>query len=323
MRKTAIITGVSGQDGFFLAESLLGKGYHVIGTTRSVPMMRDRPCPVPAGVEVIEYAAQTLEDARALIARFRPDEVYNFAARASSGQLHDDPLLTADANGLAVVRLLEAIRLEHPNARLCQASSSEVFGNPEQAPQSEITPFRPRNSYGAAKLYAQNMVEVYRKRFGLFASSAILYNHESYLRDPHFLSKKVCRAAAEISLGLCESLAIGDLEGRRDWGYAGDYVECMWLMLQQREAEDFVVASGKTQSVKDLCDVAFSHVGLECSKFLKVDNRLLRGVEAVELRGDPTRAERKLGWQRKMDFGPMIRMMVDFEIDQLRATEKK
>lgn len=323
MRKTAIITGARGQDGHFLAGSLLRKGYRVIGTTRSTAFAGDGSVQLPAGIEVIEYAARTLDDARAMIARYRPDEVYNLAARASSGQLHDDPLLAADANGLAVVRLLEAIRLEYPGARFCQASSSEVFGNPQQAPQSEVTPFRPRNSYGAAKLYAQNMVEIYRKRYSLFASSAILYNHESHLRDPHFLSKKVCRAAAEISLGLSEFLTIGDLEGRRDWGYAGDYVECMWLMLQQSEAEDFVVASGKTHSVKDLCDIAFRHVGLECTKFLRVDKRLLRGVEPVEFRGDPTMAERKLGWRRKMDFAPMIRMMVDFEIDRLRAAAKK
>jgi len=323
MGKTAIITGVSGQDGLFLSESLLLKGYRVIGTTRCISSGRNDRRQPPADVELVAYAAHTLEEARELIAQYQPDEVYNLAARASSGQLHDDPLLTADANGLAVVRLLEAIRLECPSARFFQASSSEVFGNPVQAPQSEVTPLKPRNSYGAAKIYSQNMVEIYRKRHKLFACSAVLFNHESYLRDPHFLSKKVCRAAAEISLGMCEFLTIGDLEGRRDWGYAGDYVECMWLMLQQSEAEDFVVASGKTHAVKDLCDIAFNHVGLECSKFLRVDDRLLRGVEPVELRGDPTRAERKLGWRREMEFGPMIRMMVDFEIDQLRAAETK
>jgi GDPmannose 4,6-dehydratase len=323
MAKTAIITGVRGQDGFFLAASLLLKGYRVVGTSRLVSPETEDALSLPAGVEVIEYGARTLDDAREVIARYRPNEIYNLAARASSGQLHDDPLLTADANGIAVARLLEAIRLEHPSARLCQASSSEVFGNPDRAPQSEVTPSRPRNSYGAAKLYAQNIVEIYRKRHGIFASSAILYNHESYRRDPHFLSKKVCRAAAEISLGMAEFLTLGDLEGRRDWGYAGDYVECMWLMLQQKEAEDFVVATGTTHSVKDLCDIAFHHVGLECSKFLKVDKLLLRGNEPIELRGDPTKAETKLGWRRRIEFASMIRMMVDFEVAELRAATKK
>jgi GDPmannose 4,6-dehydratase len=322
MAKTAIITGVSGQDGFFLAESLLRKGYRVVGTSRHSRQEAEGSLYLPSGVELIEYAARTLDEAREIVARYRPNEIYNLAARASSGQLHEDPLLTADANGLAVVRLLEAIRLEHPSARLCQASSSEVFGNPDVAPQSEVTPVRPRNSYGAAKLYAQNMVAVYQKKYGIFATSAILYNHESHRRDPHFLSKKVCRAAAEISLGLAEFLTLGDLEARRDWGYAGDYVECMWLMLQQNEAEDFVVATGTTHSVKDLCDIAFHHVGLECSEFLKVDKLLLRGNEPVELRGDPTKAETKLGWRRRIEFASMIRMMVDFEVAELRAAAK-
>ncbi|MFN7307060.1 MAG: GDP-mannose 4,6-dehydratase [Acetobacteraceae bacterium] len=322
MAKTAIITGVLGQDGFFLAETLLLKGYRVIGTTRHSLKEAEGPLLLPPGVEVIEYAARTLDEAREIVARYRPNEIYNLAARASSGQLHEDPLLTADANGLAVVRLLEAIRLEHPSARLCQASSSEVFGNPDVAPQSEATPVRPRNSYGAAKLYAQNMVEIYRKKYGFFATSAILYNHESHRRDPHFLSKKVCRAAAEISLGMAEFLTLGDLEARRDWGYAGDYVECMWLMLQQNEAQDFVVASGTSHSVKDLCDVAFQYVGLEGRNFIRVDKHLLRGNEPVELRGDPTRAETKLGWRRRVGFASMIRMMVDFEVAELRAAVK-
>jgi GDPmannose 4,6-dehydratase len=273
-------------------------------------------------VEVIEYAARTLDEAREIVARYHPNEIYNLAARASSGQLHEDPLLTADANGLAVVRLLDAIRLEHPSARLCQASSSEVFGNPDLAPQSEATPVRPRNSYGAAKLYAQNMVEIYRKKYGIFATSAILYNHESHRRDPHFLSKKVCRAAAEISLGMAEFLTLGDLEARRDWGYAGDYVECMCLMLQQNEAEDFVVASGTSHSVKDLCDIAFQYVGLEGRNFIRVDEHLLRGNEPVELRGDPSKAETRLGWRRRVGFASMIRMMVDFEVAELRASAK-
>ena len=322
MAKTAIITGVRGQDGFFLAETLLLKGYRVVGTTRQSLNGAEGPLHLPPGVEVIEYAARTLDEARDIVARYRPNEIYNLAARASSGQLHEDPLLTADANGLAVVRLLEAIRLEHPSARLCQASSSEVFGNPDVAPQSEVTPLRPRNSYGAAKIYAQNMVEIYRKRYGVFATSAILYNHESHRRDPHFLSKKVCRAVAEISLGMAEFLTLGDLEARRDWGYAGDYVECLWLMLQQNEADDFVVASGTSYSVKDLCDIAFQYVGLEGRNFIRVDKHLLRGNEPVELRGDPSKAETRLGWRRRVGFASMIRMMVDFEVAELRATTK-
>ncbi len=322
MAKTAIITGVRGQDGFFLAETLLQKGYRVVGTTRHSLKEPEGPLLLPSGVEVIEYAARTLDEAREIVARYRPNEIYNLAARASSGQLHEDPLLTADANGLAVVRLLDAIRLEHPSARLCQASSSEVFGNPDLAPQSEATPVRPRNSYGAAKLYAQNMVEIYRKKYGIFATSAILYNHESHRRDPHFLSKKVCRAAAEISLGMAEFLTLGDLEARRDWGYAGDYVECMCLMLQQHEAEDFVVASGTSHSVKDLCDIAFQYVGLEGRNFIRVDEHLLRGNEPVELRGDPSKAETRLGWRRRVGFASMIRMMVDFEVAELRASAK-
>jgi GDPmannose 4,6-dehydratase len=322
MAKTAIITGVRGQDGFFLAETLLQKGYRVVGTTRHSLKEAEGPLLLPSGVEVIEYAARTLDEAREIVARYHPNEIYNLAARASSGQLHEDPLLTADANGLAVVRLLDAIRLEHPSARLCQASSSEVFGNPDLAPQSEATPVRPRNSYGAAKLYAQNMVEIYRKKYGIFATSAILYNHESHRRDPHFLSKKVCRAAAEISLGMAEFLTLGDLEARRDWGYAGDYVECMCLMLQQNEAEDFVVASGTSHSVKDLCDIAFQYVGLEGRNFIRVDEHLLRGNEPVELRGDPSKAETRLGWRRRVGFASMIRMMVDFEVAELRASAK-
>ncbi len=313
MRRTAVITGVSGQDGSYLAEHLLQQGYRVIGTTRSLAGGGEHHRWVPRGVEMTEFEARTLEAARALVAEYRPDEIYNCAARASSGQLHDDPLLTADVNGLAVVRLLEAIRLEHPPARFCQASSSEVFGNPVTSPQCEKTPFSPRNSYGAAKLYAQNMVANYRTRLGLFAASAILFNHESPRRGAEFITKKVCRAAAEISLNMAESLVVGDLDSRRDWGFAGDYVKAMWLMLQSERPCDYVIASGKTHSVRELCELAFGHVSLDFARYVAEDPAMRRPPEVVQLQGDPSRAERGLGWTRHMGFDELIRMMVDAE----------
>ena len=306
MSPCAIVTGVRGQDGHYLSGWLLGRGYRVVGVTRDAAASG-----VPAGVEAVALDMTDAAAVEALVARVRPDEIYNLAARASSATLDEDPVLTLGVNGIAPVRWLEAIRRVCPSVRFCQASSSEVFGWAAESPQSETTPFRPRNAYGAAKQYAQTMVVVYRQRFGLHAGSAMLFNHESPRRGPEFVTQKVCRAAAAAALGQGGQVVLGDLEGRRDWGYAGDYVRALWLMLQQDQPDDYVIASGRTHSVRELCELAYGHVGLDYRDFVRIDPQFVRAPETVELRGDPARARRVLGWEPQTGFAAMVCGMVD------------
>jgi len=316
-KKVALITGASGQDGSYLTELLAEKGYEVLGTTHRPDMRRTARL---AGREtpLVHLDLTDSRQIRVLIERVQPDEVYNLAARSSSAQLFDDPVATAEINGVAVVRLLDAIRHACPKARFCQASSSEVFGKATQVPQDETTPLRPRNAYGAAKVFAQNMVEAYRERFGLFACSAILFNHESPRRGPEYVTRKVSRAAARIASGQSEALTLGDLESRRDWGYAGDYVRAMWLMLQQAEAADYVIATGESHTVRELCDVAFARVGLDFRAHIGLEPGLSRGAESVELRGDYSKAARCLGWRPSVTFSELVKMMVDADCRLLK-----
>lgn len=310
--KTALITGVCGQDGSYLAEILIAQHYQVIGTSHRSDNVKQ----IELGGVGVPIVHLDLADARQIhivLEHFRPDEIYNLAARSSSTQLFDDPIATSEINGLSVVKILEAMRQVCPEARLCQASSSEVFAKAKESPQDESTPLRPRNAYGAAKVFAQNIVDAYRDRFGLFACSAILFNHESPKRGMEYVTRKVTSSAARIAAGAQKSLTLGNLESRRDWGFAGDYMHAMWMMLQQTAPEDYVIASGETHTVKELCDLAFSYVGLDYRDYVFVDEKLFRGVEPTVLRGNSTKARSKLGWRPSVNFPELVTLLMEAE----------
>jgi GDPmannose 4,6-dehydratase len=317
-QKTALITGLRGQDGSYLAEHLLAEGYRVVGTSHAGAYSFS----LPAGgleVEVEMLDLSSTSDVRGVIGKVRPDEVYNLAARSSSAQLFDDPLATAEINGLAAVRFLEAIREVSPHTRFCQAASSELFAGCDTSPQDENTPFRPINAYGAAKTYAANIVAAYRARHGLFATTAILFNHESPRRGLEYVTRKITHTVARIALGQATELMLGDLDSRRDWGFASDYARAMWLMLQQPVPEDFVVATGETHSVRELCEIAFSHVGLDYLNFVRINPQWARRTETLELRGNPAKAMQRLGWQPSVGFADLVCMMVDADLAQLKS----
>lgn len=309
--RTALITGVSGQDGWFLARRLLGLGYRVIGTTHR----RDAAGALDVdghGIPVVALDLGDLEQIEELVRREQPDELYNVAARASSAQVFDDPIATADINGVAVARLLEGIQRHSPATRLCQASSAEVLIGASVSPQDEATPRMPLNAYGAAKAFADHLVAAYRTR-GVFACSAILYPHESARRSTHFLVRKVTRAAACIAAGKESGVVVGDLGAVRDWGYAPDTIEAMRLMLQQAEPRDYVIATGKAHTVREVCEVAFAHVGLDWRSHVVVDEKLVRAPDRVPRIGNPARAKAELGWAPTLNFEALVRHLVDAE----------
>jgi GDPmannose 4,6-dehydratase len=310
--RRALITGVRGQDGWYLARQLLAGGYSVVGTTHR------GGGPTELDVEghrmpLVVLDLSSLPEIEALLRTVRPDELYNFAARASSAQLFDDPLATADINGVAVARLLEAIVRTGAPIKLCQASSSEILAGARQSPQDETTAIAPLNAYGAAKAFADHLVAAYRSSRRVFACSAVLYPHESPRRPAHFLVRKVTRAAARISAGLERHLTLGDLEAVRDWGYAPDYVDAMWRMLQAAEARDYVVASGQGHSVREVCELAFGHVGLDWQPHVVVDPGLTRPLEPVRRIGNSARAHTDLGWRPTVGFHQLIVDLVEFE----------
>lgn len=317
-KKKALITGIRGQDGSYLAELLLSEGYEVMGTshqTDSVMLFEDGRCPV----EIIKVDIGSTSEVRRAIETCRPDEVYNLAARSSSSQLFDDPIATAEINAVAAVRFLEAIRVCSPKARYCQAASSEVFVGAASTPQDEQTPLQPVNAYGAAKAYALNMAKAYRLQHGLHASTAILFNHESPRRGGEYVTRKISRAAAMIACGKADSLTLGSLDSRRDWGYAADYARAMWLMLQRPEGGEYVIATGQTHSVADFCEIAFSRVGLNYQDYVRIDPQLGRRVETVELRGNPAKARALLDWHPSVSFAEMVEMMVDADLRRLNS----
>ncbi len=325
MTSRALITGVNGQDGSYLAELLLNHGYRVMGTVRSAPDGASGPVhtnPVPNAVDIVEDGL--LEDAplQSLLHRFHPNEIYNLAARASSRELWSEPVSTGEVNALAVVRLLDAIHRVDPAIRFVQASSSEVFGNAAEVPQTEATPLQPRNPYGVAKAFGHWITSVYREQRGLFACSCILYNHESPRRGTEFVTRKISRGAAMIKLGLAKELRLGDLEARRDWGFAGDYVQAMWLSLQHSRPGDYIVASGETHSVREFCEIAFSHLGLRYEDHLVQDREHFRSPETTLLVGNSTKAKRILGWVPSIDFTQLVTMMVDADLRALQASDR-
>lgn len=301
-----------------MADLLLARGYRVVGMVRPGSTTGgDRIAHIRERVDLVEGDLLEENSLRSLIELHRPTEIYNLAARASSSQLFQGPVLTAEFNGVAVARLLEAIRQVDATIRFFQASSSEMFGNSLESPQHELTPFRPRNPYGVAKLFAHGMVGTYRDSYGIFACSGILFNHESPRRGREFVTRKVSLGAARIRAGLAESLQLGSLDATRDWGYAGDYVEAMWRMLQAPKPGDYVLATGETHSVRELCEVAFARVGLDYRRYVVTDAGAQRPQEPTRLVGDASKARAVLGWQPRVSFPQLVHMMVDADVELL------
>ncbi len=320
MAKRALITGITGQDGSYLADLLLDKGYEVFGLVRrSSTVSLERVEHIEDRITIL---SGDLLDQNSLLTAFeeaRPDEVYNLAAQSFVPASWSQPVLTGEATGLGVMRVLEAVRHVSPEARFYQASSSEMFGKVREAPQSERTPFYPRSPYGVAKVYGHWITVNYRESYSLFAVSGTLFNHESPRRGLEFVTRKVTDAAARIKLGRATELRLGNLDARRDWGFAGDYVEAMWRMLQQEEPTDFVVGTGIQHSVRDLVELAFGHLDLDWKNYVVQDERLLRPAEVDTLVADSTQAREVLGWKPAVDFEALIRMMVEADLERLRS----
>ena len=317
--KTALVTGVTGQDGSYLAELLIAKGYRVVGAVRDVQLaVESLPSTLVSRVELVVWDVLDQRRMVDVLSRYRPQEVYNFAAYSSGAGMYDDPVAIGEVNGLAVVRTLEAVREVDANIRFCQASSSEMFGEATESPQSEETPFHPRSPYGAAKLYAHSMIRIYRQRYGLFACSAILFNHESPRRGLGFVTRKITHEVASIKLGLTNELFLGSLDARRDWGFAGDYMRAMWLMLQSAQADDYVLATGETHSVREFCECAFGYLGLDYRDYVREGSAAYRPVEVVQLIGKAEKARRCLSWVPELGFRELVSMMVDNDLRMLR-----
>jgi len=318
---TALITGITGQDGSYLAEFLLAKGYRVVGVVRrssTTPYER-----IAHLVDRIELVSADLLDQTSLteaVHDTQPDEIYNLGAQSFVQASWPQPVLTGEFSALGVTRMLEAMKKAAPKSRFYQASSSEMFGKVHESPQRESTPFYPRSPYGVAKVYGHWITVNYRESFGLYAVSGILFNHESPRRGTEFVTRKVSDAVARIKLGQQKEVRLGNLEARRDWGFAGDYVEAMWLMLQQKEPDDYVIGTGDTRSVRELCEVAFRHVGLDYREYVKQDAKFFRPAEVDLLVADASKAERALGWKPKIGFERLVKMMVDADLERHRVS---
>ena len=319
MSRTALITGVTGQDGSYLADFLLEKGYKVHGMVRRastenferINHLRDK----------IELHQADLLDELSLIElmqKVKPDEIYNLAAMSFVPTSWTQPILTSEYTAVGVVRMLEAMRRVCPQARLYQASSSEMFGHVRETHQTENTPFYPRSPYGVAKVFGHYITINYRESYDLFAVSGILFNHESPRRGKEFVTRKVTDGVARIKLGLQQTISMGNLDAKRDWGFAGDYVRAMWMMLQADKPDDYVIATGATHTVRELCEVAFSHVGLDWEAHVQIDPRFIRPAEVELLLGDSSKARRVLGWKPTVDFEGLVKMMVDADLERVR-----
>ena len=320
----ALITGVTGQDGAYLSEFLLGKGYEVFGLARRTSTSGEHGgrldwLGIADQVRVIDGDMLDLSSLIRIVQEVGPDEVYNLAAQSFVGASWQQPILTAQVTAVGVANMLEAVRLVQPRTRFYQASSSEMFGLIQTDFQSETTPFHPRSPYAVAKLYGHWITVNYRESFGLHASSGILFNHESPLRGLEFVTRKVTDAVARIKLGMADELVLGNIDAERDWGHARDYVEAMWLMLQQDDADDYVVATGVPTSVREMCAIAFGHVGLKMDGHLRIDPKLFRPADVERLAGDASKAKRVLGWQVRTSLEEMIAEMVDADLRRLTA----
>ena len=315
---TAIITGITGQDGSYLAELLLSKGYRVIGMVRRSSVVTfERIQHIQDQIDVIQGDLHDQSSLMDLIEQYKPDEVYNLAAQSFVPTSWNQPVLTGEVTALGVTRMLEAIRLLSPRSRYYQASSSEMFGKVHEVPQRETTPFYPRSPYGVAKLYGHWITVNYRESYNLFAVSGILFNHESPRRGTEFVTRKITNGAVRIKLGLAKALHLGNLEARRDWGFAGDYVDAMWRLMQNDHAEDFVVGTGATHSVREFCEKAFSYLGMDYHDYVIQDPRFFRPAEVDMLVADSTRVYQKLGWAPKVNFDGLVEMMVDADLKRL------
>jgi GDPmannose 4,6-dehydratase len=320
MTRTALITGITGQDGSYLAELLLDKGYRVVGMTRrSSTDSRERLTHLGDRIEIVQG---DLLDQASLVAALRsaqPSEVYNLAAQSFVPTSWNQPVLTGEFTGLGVTRMLESVRQVDPSIRFYQASSSEMFGNVTESPQNEGTRFRPRSPYGVAKVYGHFLTVNYRESYGMFAVSGICFNHESPRRGREFVTRKITDGAARVSLGLSSKLELGNLDAHRDWGYAGDYVRAMWLMLQQDDPQDYVIATGEAHTVREVCEIAFSHLGLDYRDHVVVSEDFIRPAEIDRLLGNPAKAKRQLGWEPEVSFEGLIKMMAEADLNRLRV----
>ncbi len=320
-KKTALITGITGQDGSYLSELLLEKGYRVYGMVRRTSLEKfDRIEHIKDRVTLIQGDLTDQSSLDEAVKTVQPDEVYNLAAQSFVPASWNQPTLTGEVTGIGVTRILESVRKIKPDARFYQASTSEMFGKVRESPQSELTPFHPRSPYGVAKVYGHFITVNYRESYNIFACSGILFNHESPRRGLEFVTRKITHGVARIKLGLANELRLGNLDAKRDWGYAGDYVHAMWLMLQQDAAEDYVVATGETHSVREFVEAAFGHAGLDWKKYVAVDPKFIRPAEVDLLVGDPSKARKKLGWKPMMSFDGLVRTMVEEDIKSLRAS---
>ncbi len=320
---TALITGITGQDGSYLAEFLLERNYQVIGLVRRASVVKlDRINHIQDRITLVQGDLLDQISLLRILQEYRPDEVYNLAAQSFVPTSWHQPILTGEVTALGVTRMLEAIRTALPTARFYQASSSEMFGKVREVPQKETTAFYPRSPYGVAKVYGHWITVNYRESYGLHATSGILFNHGSPRRGLEFVERKISHGVAAIKLGLANQLPLGNLQARRDMGFAGDYVRAMWLMLQQEKADDFVIATGETHSIREICQVAFSHVGLDYQEYVVCDERFFRPAEVDLLVGDASKAGRVLGWEPHVTFTELIQGMVDADLDLLRSGER-
>ncbi|HVA50910.1 MAG TPA: GDP-mannose 4,6-dehydratase [Pirellulales bacterium] len=315
MAGIALITGITGQDGSYLAELLLEKGYHVHGMfRRSSTETFERVKHLEGKIDLHPGDLIDQQSLLSLLAKVQPTEVYNLAAQSFVPTSWQQPQLTGEVTGLGVTRMLDAVRLVNSKIRFYQASSSEMYGKVHETPQRETTPFHPRSPYGVAKVYGHYITMNYRESYGMFACSGILFNHESPRRGLEFVTRKITHAVAKIKLGMAEELRLGNLQARRDWGFAGDYVRAMWLMLQQTQADDYVIGTGQTHSVEEFVEAAFEHVGLNWRKYVVVDAKFHRPAEVDLLLSDPAKARRALGWQPQVGFHELVTMMVDADL---------
>ena len=320
MPKRALITGITGQDGSYLAEHLLDEGYEVIGMVRrSSTVTFERIAHIQDRISTVQGDLLDQASMIDLLRTWKPEEVYNLAAQSFVQTSFGQPVLTGDVTGLGVTRLLDAVRIADPGIKFYQASSSEMFGKVVEVPQTESTPFYPRSPYGVAKLYGHWITVNYRESYDLHASSGILFNHESPRRGLEFVTRKISNTVAKIKLGMANELRLGNLEAERDWGFAGDYVKAMWLMLQQDSPDDYVVATGETHSVRKFCQIAFGHVGLDYEDFVVIDEAFYRPAEVDLLIGDPAKAKAQLGWTPTVGFEDLVTMMVDADLALLEG----
>jgi GDPmannose 4,6-dehydratase len=322
--KTALITGVTGQDGSYLAELLLEQGYRVVGMTRRTSTdVHERIAHIMDDIEFVSGDLLDQSSITAIVAKIKPDEVYNLAAQSFVPTSWNQPVLTGEFTALGATRVLEAIRSVDTKIRFYQASSSEMFGKVQAVPQNEDTPFYPRSPYGVAKVYGHWITINYRESYDMFAVSGILFNHESPRRGKEFVTRKISDAVARIKLGLANELRLGNLDAQRDWGFAGDYVRAMWLMLQQDAPDDYVVATGRTHTVREFCRIAFEAAELgSYEKYVKVDQKFIRPAEVELLIGDPAKAKRQLGWEPEVSFEALVQMMVEADIARLHSLAK-